>query len=374
MKIGIDASALEGEETGVRRYLTNLLKNLEQVAPQHQYILYSRRRLPQLKFLTSRCWQKRIVKGAFGSPNKYSWYFYALGLAVRKDKLDVLFLPSYRIPFLVPASVKKIVTIHDVSFKAFPQWSNLAMRIGSKLFSEWGLRSVWRVITVSNFSKQEIMKYYQVPTEKIKVTYEGIDPIFAKKLNTSNQQQLQNKFNPQKKTILYVGSIFNRRHVPNLLRAFADLSGKMNDLQIIIVGKNKTTPQIDIGELVKKYSSRGNIIWEKYVSDDVLQYLYRLADVFVYPSTYEGFGLPPLEAMTQGVPVVVGKGSSLSEVVAEAGVVVDPRSVSDLTKKIHRLLSDASWRELMAKKGMARAQEFSWEKCAEETAKIFSEA
>ena len=241
------------------------------------------------------------------------------------------------------------------------------MRVGSWLFSERGLKSAWRIIAVSEFSKQEIVKYYQVAPEKIKVTYEGIDPIFAKKLSASDQQKLQGKFDPQKKIILYVGSIFNRRHIPNLLRAFANLSEKMSDLQLVLVGKNKTNPHIDIEKLVEKYKNQNNIIWKNQVSDQELAYLYSIATVFVYPSTYEGFGLPPLEAMSQGVPVVVGQGSSLTEVVAEAGLTVDPRQASDIGKKIRQLLTDENLRELMIEKGMARVQEFSWEKCARET-------
>ena len=224
------------------------------------------------------------------------------------------------------------------------------------------------ILTVSKFSKGEIMKYYQVDSDKVTITPLAADNIFTvvPPATISNfpftkeriMEATKNKF------ILSVGSIFNRRHIQELIEA----------IKLLIVGANHTQPFIDVDEIIKKTNKnlgRRAIIREDYVSEKDLAVLYNLAQCSVYLSDYEGFGLPLLESMASGTPVITSRKTSLVEAGGEAAIFVDSNNPSDIYGKIKKVLVDDDFKEERIRKGLENARKFSWKKCAGETLEVF---
>lgn len=273
--------------------------------------------------------------------------------------------------------INSIVTVFDI----FPVYV-----LKNKLIREYGLSSyllhrldvpLWisalkkakKMIAISEFTKREIVKNFRYPSERVEVTHLGVD--------IKKYKPLRNFKKPKcfgGKVILYSGTEEFRKNVPTLIKAFYKLKKKLPAVKIVKVGK----PGSRVGrkELLKLINNLGlcdNVTFVDYVPEGELPIFYNSADLFVFPSIYEGFGLPPLEAMACGVPVITSNAASLPEVVGEAGIMKNPRDVNGFTKAMYRVLTDDGLREDMIKRGLKRARLFSWQKTAEKTLRVYKE-
>jgi glycosyltransferase involved in cell wall biosynthesis len=205
------------------------------------------------------------------------------------------------------------------------------------------------------------------------VIYLGVEERFKKieKCSVLDQIRVQYRITSQY-VILYVGSIHTRRNIEQLIRAFQMLCRKISDIQLVVVGKQEY-PYLDIQALVDQLALHNRVILPGYVQDADLPLLYNLADLFVYPSSYEGFGLPPLEAMACGTPVIVSNNSSLPEVTGDAAILIDPLNIKDMTDTMYQVLNNEKLRHSMAEKGITQARKFSWEQTAKETLAVYQE-
>jgi len=366
MTIAIDAHALEKEKTGVGRYLINLLKYWKN-EKNIRFILYFQNLIPEGEILNSKNFIKKIIKNPINLKSNAFWQHFTLPAILKKDQPDFFFSPSYLLPFFCP--IKSAVTIHDISYEAHSEWFSPVNQIFLKRMSRHAAQEAKIIFTPSNFSKNEIIKYYKVKQEKVKTIPLGIDEKFKVLNNSGKIKEIKEKYRIEDKFIFYLGSIFNRRHLPEVIESFKKLN--LPDHQFLIVGENHTYPFVNLEKQVQEannFLKRKAIIRRDYVFDDDLIWIYNAASLFIWLSDYEGFGLPILESMACGVPVLTTKNSSILEVIDDSAIFIkNPTNSKEISWAIRNGLTNKTLRKNLIEKGFQQVKKFSWEKCARET-------
>jgi glycosyltransferase involved in cell wall biosynthesis len=290
----------------------------------------------------------------------------------KKLELDLFHDPSGVTPLLFGAGrARTVITVHDVFAWSCPGTSNL---LDTVIYRHWlprVLPGVDAVITDSQASKTDISKYLGVPSSKVNVIHLGVDgcfhPVAGELAATVGRSHgLPDRY------VLYLGSVEKRKNLSTLLRAYAHLRRLVQVPKLVIVGA-KRHRSAGIEEILQELALVEHVLFPGYVPDEDLPALYSGADLFVFPSLYEGFGLPPLEAMACGTPVVTSNVSSLPEVVGDAAITVTPYDVEALAEAMRRVLTDADLRAELREKGLARAKQFTWERCAQETLAVYEQ-
>ncbi len=358
---------MDDKKAGIGWYCYNLIKQLIRLDNSNEYILIHRRKCNDV--LYSICneliipYPKIIILKRTLGDN--------IQLPIKLDKynFDIIHELSQIPPFLIKFDSIKIVTIHDLSALYYPETFGVFTVLSHRYILPHALKNTDVVITVSYNSKQDIVKLLGFPEDYIEVTYLGVDEIF-KPINVEDDF-LKKKYNLKEPYILYVGTLEPRKNVPTLLKAFYKLKRRWNiPHKLVIVGKVGWKYH-SIFRVVEELELQKYVVFTGYVPREDLPKFYNSADIFVYPSIYEGFGLPPLEAMACGCPVVTTNVSSLPEVVGDAGIKVNPYDVGGLAKAIYDVITDEGLKTTLSKKGLSRAKKFSWEKTARKTLKIY---
>lgn len=333
MKIAIDARELHGKPTGVGRLLRKLLEEWTRMpaAQAHEFI--------------------QLAPAAERSTSGTLWEQLVLPRLVRQARADVLFAPAYSGPVFSP--VPMVVAIHDVSFAAHPEWFAWREGLRRRVAARLAARAAERVITISEFSKREIVARLGVNASKIAVTYPGVTA-FIRALETSGTSL------DTRRTVLFVGSIFNRRHVPELIEGFAFLARSRPEMRLEIVGDNRTIPHVNLDALVQGMGMTERIHLRSYVSDEDLPQLYADASAFVFLSEYEGFGLTPLEALASGVPVVVLDTPVAREICGDAAVYVTRPDPDLVATALHAVLFNPEERERILSAAGHVVSRYSW--------------
>jgi len=372
MRIGIDARSLEEERgTGVARYLRNLLREFARIAPDNRYVLYFKERVADDDLLNQACFLKEQVKMSFLPRKKVLWEQAFLPKAIARSGVEVLFSPSYLTPLFSPA--KSVVTIHDITYEVNPGWFHPKERLKMRTLARLAARRANRIIAVSQTTKNDLIQRYKVVPEKVSIVYEASDPKFRPIEDKNLLKMVKEKYQLKDKFIFYLGSLFARRNIPRLLEAFQRVIDEFGEVQLLIVGEDRAYPSQDIPRLVSQLALNEKVIWFEYVSEDDLPLLYNAAELFVYPSSYEGFGLPVLEAMASGRPVVTSNLSCLPEITGKAALLVDPTNPEEMAEAMVKILKDEKLMERLSQEGLKRAESFSWRRTAEETLKVFEE-
>ncbi len=380
MIIGIDAHNLEGNRTGVGRYLLNLLKIWVQISSgSHsdtatyrsgnsiKFVLYFKDEIPG-DIPKSDRFESKLLKA--GSTAKF--VHWDLPRAAKKDGIDILFCPGYVAPLIYKG--KTALVLHDIIYEAHPEWFNWqssADKILLKWVSKKSAQKAKIIFTPSEFSRQEIIKYFQVAPKKVAMVSAAADPDLRLSWTQNSQEEIEKikvKYALKENFIFFVGSIFSRRHLPEMLEAFFRLAREKSDYQMLIGGKNYTQPLIDIDKLIKEKNNvlgRRAILRVDFIGDSDLKLLYSACAFFIYLSDYEGFGLPPLEAMSCGAPVITSNSASLKEVAGDAAFLIKNNSdVEEIYRAMKRLIDDETLRQQLVKRGGEQAGKFSWEICA----------
>jgi glycosyltransferase involved in cell wall biosynthesis len=365
MRIGIDFHSAEDEGSGNCVYIRNLVDGLIQKSQEDEFFLYVTDRTHN--------YYKRfedvnnVHLCSIGSTN-FLIRFIVLGIKTFINKIDLLFV-QYAAPFVYRG--KLVVTVHDISFIHFPNCFNKLELFYHNILIPINIKRAYKVLTVSEFSRQDIIKHYLVPDNKVKAISNGVNRIFKSMPDLEKARAVLNGYNIFGKFILFVGRINSRKNVIALIKAFNNLknSSKISH-KLIIIGKNDFLSEVIKNE-IKNCLHKNEIIMLGYVLEEHLPSFYNLADLFVYPSLYEGFGLPVLEAMSCGCPVITSKNSSLPEVAGAAGILIDPLNVEELANAMMKVINNSEFRKDMVKKGIEHAGKFSWEKAAQETLEVF---
>lgn len=358
MRIAVDARELRGKPTGVGRYLAEILAAWAQLpaARAHDVILLTpdvASGLPDVASGFSR-------KGNGGT----LWEQLTLPGLVRKARADVLFAPGYTGPLRCP--VPMVLTVHDVSFAAHPEWFRWREGLRRRTLTRLSAQRASRVLTVSEFSKREIVQGLGISPGKIEVIYSGVTSLSSvgRALSGSPARTQQGSRHMDEHLVLFVGSIFNRRHIPELIEGFARLARRRSDVRLEVVGDNRTTPQVPVESLVRATGVADRIRVRPYVPDDELASLYNRAGAFAFLSEYEGFGLTPLEALGAGIPIVVLDTPVAREIYGDAALYVDGPNPALIETALERALVDEASRERVLTAARALLPRYSWRDCA----------
>lgn len=356
MTIGIDGSrAFLKERTGTENYTFQLLKALAKIDRRNNYLIYLR---PGSNIMD------RWPNNFHFSILNYQFFWTQAGLAQQtfKEKLDILFIPAHTLPIIRKPKLKTIVTVHDLGSEYLPQLHQLKQRLYLSFIQKIQLKGASHLIAVSKATKKDLINRIGINEKKITVIYEGYDREKFKINQTINKYNLRyhNYF-------LFVGTIQPRKNLERLIEAF-DLSHLSHLSQLVIVGK-KGWMADDIYNLPEKLGLKNRVKFLDYIPDKNLPALYRGAIALTFPSLFEGFGLPILEAQACGCPVITSSISSMPEVAGNAAILVDPYNKDEIAHAIIRI-KDKSEREKLIKNGLENVKRFSWEKCAKETLKV----
>ena len=345
--IGIDARELLGARTGVGRYLGELVPRWlsRPDAARRHFLLYTPRPL-DLRFDGSV--DVRVLPGAPGT----WWEQTTLSAGIRRDRPDVFFAPAYTAPVSLPAPLA--VTIHDVSFSRHPEWFRPREGMRRRWLTRHAARRAGVVLTVSRFSASEISALYGVPGDRIAIVPNGI---------TRRRPGRE----PRQPIVLYTGTIFNRRNVPDLLAAFARVAASVPDTTLVIAGADRTWPPQLLREHAAALGVLSKVQFRDYVGEEELADLYASASAFAFLSAYEGFGLTPLEALSARVPIVVADTPVSREVYGDAAVFVPLHDIDATAAALARLLTDTASRDAQLARAGAVLSRYSWDTAAADT-------
>ncbi|MEO0101133.1 MAG: glycosyltransferase family 1 protein [candidate division WOR-3 bacterium] len=364
MRIGIDVSRLQEEKRGVGHYLFNLLENISRLDKEDEFYLYSPR---PIKFYPAQGGNWHYRFGHLPLPGSF-WFQTEGKKFIAKDEIDIFLGSCNIIPLNLPKRIKKVLVIHDLVFIFYPERMANYNRLVHKLFFEKSIKVTDYLIALSNRMKRDIIQYFRVESKKIFVIYEGVREMFSPQ--EEKVLNIRKRYNLPRPYILTVGTLEPMKNHIILLRALKKLK---LDWDLVIIGKKgwkaegffSALKELRIGERVKILG---------YLPAEDLPPFYTGAEIFVFPSLYEGFGLPVLEAMACGTPVICSNVSSLPEIGGDAVLYFNPHSVEELVSQIERLIGDSELREKLKERGIERAKKFSWQKTAEETIKVLKGA
>jgi len=383
MKIAIDALPLMMPKTGIGFYTHHLLSEFIQIAPENDYYLcdilwgqtfYNLIKIENLPRMADTLQHISSFPFPFSIMSRIVLPLYAkTAKGVRKiEEIDLFFGPNFRAIFR--KDLKTVITIHDMAHEYYPENVNEKLLRYLKQELPRTARLATLIIADSQNTKMDILKFLNVPENKVKVIYIGIEKAFRPIDNPTILEATRKKYQLPGKFILYVGAIQPRKNIAGLITAYHLLCQDPNFKYHLVVAGGVGWKKENINHLVRELGLKDRIRFPGYISPSDLPILYSLAEVFVFPSFYEGFGLPVLEAMACGTPVVTSNLSSLPEVGSDAVIYINPRSVDELANGIRRILSDKELRSRCITKGLERAKVFSWGKCAMETLKVLNEA
>jgi glycosyltransferase involved in cell wall biosynthesis len=288
-------------------------------------------------------------------------------LYLGKPKPDIIFSPSHYGPGFSP--IPSITSIMDLGFLHSPEQFTRIIYWQLKHWTRRSVKQAARIITISNFSKQDIIDTYKIPAEKITVAYPGYE-IKSQKGVEKNLEIVKKKYDLPKKYILYLGTLKPNKNIDKLIRSYKLLitNYELKDTCLVIAGKKGWLYE-DLFNLVREKDLEDRVIFTGFVEDEEVQPIMAGAEVFVMPSYWEGFGIPVLEAMAAGTPVVCSDQASLPEVAGEAGLYVNPDEPEDIAEKINRVLTDDKLRKDLIQSGREQVKKFSWDKCSQKILK-----
>lgn len=369
MIIGIDASrANKPNKTGTEWYSWHIIEQLKQIAnPDDKFLLYTNSSLTgDLEKLPD-----NFVEKDLNWLPKYLWTQIRLLWELWRNPPEVLLVPAHTIPFLpLPKKIKVCVNVHDVGFKRSPElykpiqvwYHDLTMRRIKQRADV--------IITISEFSKREIIDLYGVDEKKIEVVYLGFDAnkFFVQESNGASLKVLE-KYKIKQPYLLYVGRLEKKKNIANMIAAFALAKEDRHDLKLVLAGSSGHQFE-DIKKIIVDNKLENEVIITGYVAQADLPILYNQAEIFLFPTLYEGFGLPILESMASGVPVLTSNFAPHTEVGGDAAYYADSYSPQALADGIIKIVTDTDLKRSLKEKGLIRAKEFSWRKTAEEIYKI----
>jgi glycosyltransferase involved in cell wall biosynthesis len=370
MRIGFDAKRAFFNYSGLGNYSRNTIQYLNQYFPENEYFLYIPRKSANSAFQINQG-QQLIYPDSFISELFPSlWRSYFLPGKLDSDKIQLYHGLSNEIPFGIhKKKVRSVVTIHDLIFLRFPEWYKQADRLIYKSKTLYSCKKSNRIIAISNQTKADIIEFYQISPDKIDVVYQGCDPQFYQESTASRKEEVLKKYNLTSGYLLYVGTVEKRKNLLNIVKALH--SGRISET-LVVIGR-----QTRYANEVKKYISNHqlkNIQFFEDIPNTDLPSLYQMASLFIYPSIYEGFGIPILEALYSRIPVITTSGGCFSEAGGEHSIYIDPGNIEQISDAIKNVLGDKEMRNVMITKGYDHALLFNDRIIARNIMKVYQTA
>lgn len=370
MKIWIDGyESNVPQRLGSSQVAFELLINLEKIDKKNEYTIL----LPNLPMADlpkeRKGWRYKIIK-----PGKFkTWFALPLSLYFAKEKPDVFFSPTHYTPVISP--VKRVMMIFDLSYLRFPQYFKPRDLYQMKLWTKLSVKSADRVITISKSTEKDIIKYYGIDKKRITIAYPGYNSdIYYPIKDHKRIEQVLEKYHIEGKYIIFLGTVQPKKNLIRLIEAFKNIE----DLNLVVVGKTTGLGRQAwmFEEILRKPKELGiedKIIFTGFAPTEDLPYLINGSEAFILPSLWEGFGIPALDAMACGTPVIVSNVSSLPEVVGSAGILVDPYNIGQIEQAIRTIAFDTKLQLKKSKEGLKQVDNFSWKKMAKTVLKVFEE-
>lgn len=360
MKIGIDIREAADPKSGKAIYVFHIVKELLHLDRENEYVLYTDRVTKNLAHFGG-----AHIKVVHAHP--FFWHF-AVIRDLKREKVQMFFAAaSFIIPAFLPKKIKLIITVHDLAAFLHPALHQFKATVIERIFLRRALKKTDSVLVPSVNTKNDLVRLMNFPAGKIFVTPLGVDEMFFKN-NAADNAAAGKKYNLPQKFILAVSGLEPRKNIARLIDAFAEVKKKHTEYKLIIAGGSGWRAD----KVKRKIARSGDTIMHigKCETED-LPALYANAAVFVFPSLYEGFGIPPLEAMASGCPAVCSNASSLPEVTGDAALIVNPENTEEIAIAILKIIEDKRLRDKLSERGRARAKSFTWKKTAELTLKSF---
>ena len=366
MRIGIDARKLH--DFGIGTYIRNLLRQLARLDRETEFVVFCRE--DDRESLTLLGENFRAVTESAGNYSIVEQF--RIPLALKREGVQLFHAPHYVLPPLVRC--RSVVTIHDCIHLMFPQY--LPNRIAlayARTSIDLAARRATRVMTVSESSKRDILRFVDTEPDKIDVIYNAYDERFGVEPREEDVVRVRERYQLHDEFVLYAGNVKPHKNLERLIEAFDLVRQRgLDRLKLVLIG-DEISKYAALRRAVHQHRLHKYVRFLGYLPEETLAVMYRLAGVFVFPSLYEGFGLPPLEAMASGTPVVTSNVSSLPEVAGDAAVLVDPYDPHAIADGIYRVLTDEDLRHSLRQKGLARAKQFSWEQSVRRIREIYGE-
>jgi glycosyltransferase involved in cell wall biosynthesis len=364
MRIGIDARLVFYSKAGIGQYIMRLAQSLAQIQPEEDdFVLLQSR-----KDKTSIVNDKRFARMPLWTPSHHPLEQYSLRFELSTKGLDLLHSPDFIPPFNMKC--KSVITIHDLAFLLYPHFLT---RESARYYGQidQAVRRTDHIIAVSEATKNDIVKLLGVPEKKITVIHEAANPIYKPVDRQEAYRHVAQRYAIPERYILFVSTIEPRKNLPILLKAFRLMIDHYKSSEALVLAGAKGWLSEEVFSMVDQLQLSDRVHFLGRIPSDDLLYLYNAAQFLVHPSLYEGFGLPPLEAMTCGTPVIVSNISAMPEVVGDAAIMVDPHDVDGLSVAMWRLLTDETQRKNLVELGLQRAQQFSWLRAARQTLSVY---
>lgn len=373
MRIGIDARFYGGaQNTGLGRYTEKLLEYLEKLDQENEYVVFLKKDNFDAFNPQSTRFQKVLAD--------YHWYSFAeqihMPRKIKQARVDFMHFPHYNVPLLYRGPF--IVTVHDLTISHFPTLrattlSPLTYRLKHLAYTivmRSAVKKAKKILAVSFYTRNDLAETYKVPKDKIVVTYEAADPITNRSLGAP--EEILKKYNISPPYLLYVGNAYPHKNLDILVPALEALQNKYGLLPALVLAGKEDYFYQRLKKDVSSSKAAPKIVFCGYVPDQDLPFLYEQAESYIFPSLYEGFGLPPLEAMQYGIPVLSSQASCLPEILQDCAVYFDPNDPADIADKIAEILQEDGLKRSLASKGKAHVKKFSWEKMTSDTLIVYN--
>lgn len=363
MRIGLDASTLVKEATGIGQWITHVIYNLMQIDEENEYFLFTHDEI-KIPYELKPNWE--IVY--YGGKKKRMYrYLTHVPKLIRKYKLDVFVGTKHYLPPFNKRNVKYLAVVHDLIPLYRPELFTWKHRLRFRFFTQICKWQAHQFVAVSNATKRDVIKYLKAPEDQIHVIYEAANPDFNTDVDPQILEETLRKYHVDENYVLCLSTVEPRKNMLRAIQAYEKcILGKQLPYKLVIVGGSGWNN----GEIYEYVQSRPelkpHVLFTGYVTNKEVKYVYAGASLFVYPSLCEGFGLPVLEAMQSGIPVITSNVSSLPEAAGDAAILVDPYSLEEIEDAMTRILSSEELQRQLREKGLAQAAKFSWRTCAEE--------
>ena len=379
-RIGIDIRLIGKKRTGDEVVIFNLVKNLAKIDQTNEYFLFTditdQEQLniisTQIDILNKNNF--RII--SLPAKNKFIWNLWTLPKYLRKSPVDV-YHTQYITPWFVPKKVKIVTIVHDISFNFFPQFIKFSDLFFLKALIPISLRRSNKIVGVSQFTRDEIIKFYNINPEKVDYIYNAVGEEFlsqpaGEEIFEEKIAEVRKKYDLPEIFILYMGTLQPRKNIPQLVEAYAATKNKLGGIKLVICG-NRQAYNFDkkIDETVAKNNLSEEVFFPGYIDEKDKRFVFAAAQAFIFPSLYEGFGIPVLEAMSQKVPVLASDIPSLKEIAQDSALYFDTASIADFSQKLYDICVNNNLRAELIQSGMARISFFSWKNSAQKMLAIY---
>lgn len=389
LRIAVDGRTIVRQRTGVGVYAERIVRALLAIDRTNRYTLFL---AEPCDHLTAPNLQKILIPAyAHKGRNRY-WDNILLPHFIENEGIDVFFSPAFTLPFLprlkrfvgwlplpktvrlllkIDQKVRYVVVIHDIICEHSPQYFTLTMSFKQRLIGRNAARVADRIIADSLCTKNDLVKFYGVAEDRVTVIYPEVDRNLRPVRNRKSLERIRHKYRLPTRYILYLGTIEPRKNVEGIVRGYAQLPEELRARYSLVISGGMGWKAEEIRDEIGRLAAKHDIRCLGYVDDEDVPSLYTMASLFVFPSFYEGFGYPPLEAMACGTPVITSNLSSLPEAVGDAAILVDPRNIDEIAAAMETVLTSPTLRRALRAKGFRQAAKFSWKQCARETLRVF---